>query len=233
MFKFRTDTIDSYIFYKIIHDNEYKLQDDLSDKIIVDIGAHIGSFSIAALQRNAAYVYAYEAHPENYELAKENISNVSSNFSIENLAVVGNNDENKVGYGDLSFNTGQHKITKNIIDDKFVNTIKFDHIIRKIISDNKKIDILKIDCEGSEYPIFYTSLCMYNINHIVGEYHDNLSQEEINKNSFFDYSGEGLIAFFKSIGMRTFHQHIQDAGLFFATRNLTEKVFKIDQNLLL
>ena len=43
--------------------------------------------------------------------------------------------------------------------------------VDKALSEQQgKIDILKIDCEGSEYPILYTSLCMHSIDNIVGEY---------------------------------------------------------------
>ena len=69
MFIFRPNTLDSYIFYKIVHQNEYQLIDNLENYLIVDIGAHIGSFAIAVSKRKAKYIYAYEAHPDNYKIA--------------------------------------------------------------------------------------------------------------------------------------------------------------------
>lgn len=230
MFQFRKNTLDSYIFYQIVHQNEYKLKNDLSDQIVVDIGAHIGSFTIASLQRNAKYVYAYEAHPENYALSKKNIEKTSGNASIENLAVIGNSNQNKkVGYSDLSFNTGKHSITPDILDNKYVDTILFDDIIKKVTSEHgNKIDILKIDCEGSEYPILYTSLCMCSINNIVGEYHNNVDPANIDKNSYLNYNGSGLVKFLQDAGFLAYHQYIKDAGLFFATRKLQKNPFLLD-----
>jgi len=228
MFTFRSQTLDPYIFYQVVHQNEYKLKDDLSDKIIIDIGSHIGSFSIACLQRNAKYVYAYEAHPENYQIAKNNILKVSDKAIVENLAVIGSEQNEKVSYNDLSFNTGQHRISDNIYGDKLVNTIKFDKIINSIVTKHStKVHLVKLDCEGSEYPILYTSLCLYSIENIVGEYHDDVPLIDIDEDNHFQHNGEGFMEFLKHSGFMVFKRHMKNTGLFFATRKLSEAPFLI------
>ena len=50
----RPETTDSAIFTNVVDDNEYNLPQSFEpDDIVVDIGAHIGGFSYAALERGA------------------------------------------------------------------------------------------------------------------------------------------------------------------------------------
>ena len=59
--------------------------------VIVDIGAHIGSFSIfAATKFRDTIVYAYEPAPENFKLLKENIKlNKLNNIVPYNQGIAG------------------------------------------------------------------------------------------------------------------------------------------------
>ena len=69
---FREGTNDSLIFDEIFKRNAYRLPENLfADDIIIDIGAHLGFFTEAAVQRGARKIHAVEAERENYRLAKE------------------------------------------------------------------------------------------------------------------------------------------------------------------
>lgn len=224
MFEFRNNTIDSYIFYKVVHQNEYKLPDDLTGKIIIDIGAHIGSFTVACLQRNAEAIYAYEAHPENYKIA---VKNIKGQASVENLAVW--NKNTKLGYNDLSFNTGQHKVGGSN-DNKTIDAVSFDDIINKITTKhNKRIDILKIDCEGAEYQILYPSCALYSVDNIAGEYHNNVEETDLGVS--FSCNGDSFVDFLRMSGFLVYSKYIKDAGIFFASRKINETPFQLDKRL--
>jgi hypothetical protein len=49
-----------------------------------------------------------------------------------------------------------------------VNSIPFDHILAKF----EHVKLLKLDCEGSEFPILLTSKLLSKVDRIIGEYHE-------------------------------------------------------------
>jgi len=234
MFVFRPDTLDSYIFYKVVHQNEYRLPDDLSKFIVVDIGAHIGSFTIACLQRNAKYVFAYEAHPENYEIAKENVFERGGfkNVELYNMAVWSSEQDSpsELSMGSLTQNTGQNAVS--VIANTFtVPTISLDDIVFYITNKQyRQIDLLKIDCEGAEYPILYSTTSLRSFRNIMGEYHElHPNHEFINTEDIhFLYNRDGLKNFLKINGFMTKFEHIHKAGNFFGVRNTHTSPFLID-----
>lgn len=229
--KLRSSTIDSYLFYKIVHQNSYCLNDNLENFIIIDVGAHIGSFSIAALDRGAEHVYAYEAHPDNFEICKENINRKhNSKSSIYNMAVWRSDKKETLYYGDLQeYNTGQHSVMKENYKENKLKVISLDKVIQEVTKTHgRKIDILKLDCEGSEYPILYTCTQIQSINNIVGEYHlaKNISMDEE-----FTYSPNeiGLNDFLRNVGYSIITTQGINAGEFFAIRNITDYPFQIER----
>jgi FkbM family methyltransferase len=234
MFVFRPGTLDSYIFYKVVHQNEYRLPDDLSKFVVVDIGAHIGSFTIACLQRNAKFVFAYEAHPENYEIAKENIFDRGKfkNVELYNMAVWSHGDDSpkELSMGNLTQNTGQ--ISVGINDSVYtIPTISLDEIVLHVTNKHYgKIDLLKIDCEGSEYPILYTTTSLYSFKNIIGEYHElHPNHEFINTEDIhFLYNGDGLKRFLKINGFMVKFEYLHKAGNFFGVRDTNTSPFLID-----
>lgn len=121
---------------------------------IIDIGAHIGAFTILAAKK-AKKVYSFEPHPENFKLLKENIAlNNLTNITATKKAIT-----DKKGIFPLYIsksNTGSHSIflREEQSGTTPVQTITIIEFIKakKI----KKIGLLKIDCEGAEYPILET-----------------------------------------------------------------------------
>jgi len=124
------------------------------DSIVVDVGAHIGSFSLMAARR-ADRVFAYEPEPMNFQMLKKNVElNHLKNLTIFEMAVCGSS-----GYQDICAyvggSTGSHSLYKkdsNPMIKKRVQTISIEDIIEK--EDLSRIDFLKLDCEGAEHDIF-------------------------------------------------------------------------------
>jgi hypothetical protein len=78
-----------------------------------------------------------------------------------------------------------------LISDKGVEVecIKLDDILAQ----HEKVRILKIDVEGSEYPILYTSKLLNKIDVILGEFHEmDNALESINN---YTFNREGLTKF--------------------------------------
>jgi FkbM family methyltransferase len=173
-FALRPGTWDEHIFESVVKRNEYRLPEKLRpDDIIVDIGAHIGSFCYAALQRGSDYVYGFEANPANYQAAMRNLGGIGRRLSLYNKAVwrsdkvvqtlrfTPNTDNNAAGH--VLLDSGEVE----------VDVVAFDDVIRRVTQDGRKrVRMLKIDCEGSEFPILLTSRTLHLIQTITGEYHE-------------------------------------------------------------
>jgi len=107
--------------------------------VVVDIGAHIGTFSALALTRTNI-VHSYEPLKENYDLLCKNAPNATKyNFA---LSFDGTTDNKKIvtdgfntGGGVMNEEAGQEIVCKKFEDE----LIQYDNI-----------DFLKIDIEGSE-----------------------------------------------------------------------------------
>lgn len=156
-----------------------------NDAVIIDIGAHIGTFSLfAATKYPQSHVYAFEPSIENFALLNKNIeaNNLSKRISSFNIAVT----DGKKKSVTLNFhpsNFGMHSVVFDYSlgekGEKYeVRTIS----LEKIFYENKiKIcQILKLDCEGAEYEILFSSpkKILEKIKNIVMEYSDD---DQINK----------------------------------------------------
>ena len=92
-----------------------------------------------------------------------------------------------------------------------------------------RIDVLKIDCEGAEFPILLTSRLLDRIDRIVGEYHELRAQlsSHVRIPGYDEFSVEGLAAGLERAGFtvtweRQATAQFGDLGLFFAERRYLE-----------
>jgi FkbM family methyltransferase len=121
--------------------------------IVVDVGAHIGSFCLIAA-KSADRVLAYEPEPSNYQMLKKNVElNNLKNVTIFEMAVSGSSGHQEFcAFEDGS--TGSHFLSKggsNHLVKKRVPIISLEDIIKK--EGLSQIDFLKLDCEGAEHDI--------------------------------------------------------------------------------
>ncbi len=190
----RQGTSDTFIYKEIFIDKCY---DNFTEKltnnsIVIDIGAHICLFSLYCSAR-CGKVYAYEAHPDNYSLAVENIKNNNiKNINVFNLAVWSTSGE-KVYLSDSEENqTGDHRINTGGQTDGGkalqVSTITLEDVFIK--NNINFCDLLKIDIEGAEYAVLFNTpdFIFKKIKSICMEFHPDLE----NKRTVDD-----LVNFFK------------------------------------
>jgi len=200
-FLVRHNTRDLDIFNEVVTNNGYHLPDTMNG-VVVDIGAHIGCFSVACQMRGASRVVAFEADKINFSLAKNN-----TDAEIHNKAVWRSDVDCKVlnhtGYRDNNTGIGNVIGWLQPVDANIeVYTISLD----TIIDDVGRIDLLKLDCEGSEYCILGTSKRLDKVREIVGEYHTLTSMivPEYARIPGWDvYSGGTLLEFLRSCGFET------------------------------
>ncbi len=174
-FVFRPGSSDEEVFGGVIYFDEYRLPQSFEpDDIILDIGAHIGSFCFAVLERGAGHVHAFEPFSKNYECAQQNLANYADRVTLYNKAVWRSDRVVET----LSFTSfeGVNESAGHVIDPNHgipVPTVPFDDIVLKITENGRKrIRMVKLDCEGSEFPILFTSKTLHLIDSIVGEYHN-------------------------------------------------------------
>lgn len=176
-FKLRANTNDRVIFNEIWLRKAYIPSPDCEirpDDIVVDIGAHIGFFSIYAAEKaRRGKVYAFEPVPENVRLLEENVkhNNLRNVIPIQK-AVSGKSEkrdfiisEGSVGGHSFAYEEG---IQKNSVQ---VESVALDEWMER---ENIRIDFLKMDCEGAEYEILFNMKKEYlkKIQRISMEYHD-------------------------------------------------------------
>lgn len=143
--------------------------------IVVDIGAHIGDFSIFSCINGASKVIAIEPDLTSYEDLCKNISNNKIKCILPvNIAVSDAKGNASFYINENNGGNSFYKIKKDSLKIT-VKTISLDDIFIKFKI--KNIDFLKIDCEGAEGLIIKNTklITWKNISKIALEYHNNVS----------------------------------------------------------
>lgn len=148
------------------------------DSIIVDIGAHIGSFAIlAAKKAHRGRVLAFEPHPENFRLLQKNIRvNRCSNIQAFPYAVTGNGSSKSANLFIYPTHSGSHSLVHKISSSSItIPTITLPQILTRYRL--PQIDLLKIDAEGSEFDILLNAptKILSKIHSISLEFHDHIT----------------------------------------------------------
>lgn len=191
--RFRVPSTGLYLVFKEIFVSDFYDMDVLvsqlpSKPLIVDIGANAGYFNIMLFSKiKEATVYAYEPIPVNYELFKTNISlnpGLEKRIHLFNKAVTGTAIENVELFMEHSADNSVIASVYQDFDQQNKYSIKVPAIsLQQIITGNNlgQIDLLKIDCEGSEYPIIYeTPVALWaKVNRMTIEVH-NLDNDKRN-----------------------------------------------------
>ncbi len=150
------------IFVTDFYDSNNLLKQLPPGPVVVDIGANAGYFNMMLFSmRKDATVYAYEPIPSNYELFKKNISlnpGLDQHIHLFNKAVTGKPQAQVELFMETS---GDNSVIASVYDDFDAQNqyrLRVPAIsLSEIVKDNRlqQIDLLKVDCEGSEYPILY------------------------------------------------------------------------------
>ena len=151
---------------------EYDLPgfDIKNDDTIIDIGGHIGLFTLFCKQfSNAGKIFCYEPFIDNYKIFLDNVKMNNLNNVISSNMAVSKIDGNVPIY--LSDDESGHSMLE-----KNSNSIQVESIsLKKIfdMNDIQKCNLLKLDCEGSEYEIIESLPNDYfeKIDKIIIEYH--------------------------------------------------------------
>ena len=194
-----TRGVDHVPILEIFLNEDYGIIPD--DSIVLDLGAHIGVFTIYATTtaRNVV-VYAYEPHPEFCTVLKENIRLNRRDETVHcfNAAVASETGTRELYLGGGQFFFPTLLGTPN--GDSLEHTEVPCTTLMEIMESNhlEGVDLLKMDCEGAEYEILYSTPPSHleRIAEIRMEYH-NLDSHE--------HHVEGLKRFFTRSGFTVTH----------------------------
>lgn len=249
---FRPGTLDRMIFDGVVALDEYRLPERFEpDDVVVDVGAHIGSFAYAVVLRGGKHVWSIEPDRSNCAFAAEHLRPYVDQGSVRLMhAAVWRSDPND---DDLRFD-GYHAFPQSYPGmDGIVNTgggsvvwgygepvakIAFDDVVDLATTrGERRVRLLKLDCEGAEWPIVLTSRRLHLIDEIVGEFHElggpfleigenRPSNEHVfHSDRVAGFTIEELVRFLHDAGFSvTYHRHVrpdgalEGLGFFFATR---------------
>jgi FkbM family methyltransferase len=205
---FRENSIDKSIYDEVYIQNAYEIEKLNEDDIVLDIGSHCGYFSKLCLDKGSKNVIAFEADESNYQYCLKNLFEYQG-WKCHNLAVWKETcDEVSFYTYPNSENTGLNSFYKNpymnSYEENKVKTISLDDIL----SSYDKINILKIDAEGSEYDILMNSKSIQKIENIVGEYHNDMTDRTLD--DLEKYLNSENFVIYKKINFNA------TSGLFFA-----------------
>jgi FkbM family methyltransferase len=174
-FAFRPGTLDEEIFKAVNLYNEYRLPDTFgADDIVLDVGTHIGSFCYAALVRGAGRVHSFEADEGNFRCAERNLASFGDRVRLANVAAWRSDQgpTTLVFHPPDAVNTGGGNVGWADAG-REVPAVPFDDLVRQATDGGRRrVRFLKIDCEGSEFPILLTSKLLHLIDEIAGEFHE-------------------------------------------------------------
>jgi FkbM family methyltransferase len=128
--------------------------------VVVDVGANLGFFSFFAASRfRGARIFSYEPIPRNFEEMERNVrSNPGMDVNCRRMAVSGISGTIELSYeGDDDFPTTATTIPSGR---KTGRTEKVKAVtLAEVLKEEglNRIDLLKMDCEGSEFSILYQS----------------------------------------------------------------------------
>ncbi|XZN88821.1 MAG: FkbM family methyltransferase [Microcoleus sp.] len=129
---------------------------------IIDVGANVGLFSIAARNRfPQAVIHAYEANP-NLEKYLQNQSQIAS-FAYF-MEAIGARDGKVV----LDIREVSGKTRSTVTENGDIPMVSFKRAIDRI---GGKVDLAKIDCEGAEWPLFEDKEIWQFVENLSLEYH--------------------------------------------------------------
>jgi FkbM family methyltransferase len=249
---FRNGTLDRAIFNAVVLFNEYRLPASFApEDIVIDVGAHIGSFAEAVLSRGCQNVYCIEPDRANFEIATSHLQRHIANGCVQLVrGAAWRSDRNT---DELRFD-GYHAFPKSFSGmEGIVNTgngsvvwgsgepvakLAFDEIVDLATNGGEcRVRLLKLDCEGAEWPILLSSQRLELISEICGEFHEiggpflEISEDRSATEPVFTFANAAaltidvLVRHLEAAGFTvTYCRHkrpggaLEGLGLFFATR---------------
>ncbi len=182
---------DLTIVNDVVRDDCYRVTDLPKPTLtVVDIGAHIGSFAVHIKRhRPEAHIVCVEANRRNLHMLNKNVGRFATihgaacgyDHPVKVLSTVHHGSPTTGGsfvseVDDESWRE-LHNRNEYVPESDLVEPITLEQICQHPTTSRCRtswghIDLLKLDCEGSEFPILERTTMLDRIGCIVGEWHD-------------------------------------------------------------
>jgi FkbM family methyltransferase len=200
---------DLVVVQDIAEQDSYRIDElPMPRPVVVDVGAHIGCFGRKFHDRNPlARIIAVECCPDNILALRKNIGGFATilqaavtyekdvallNAVFPNCVTTGGSTvisrqalERKVAAHELLTDQNDNSVKEYWADFRPVQTITLEDILEQHGFDH--IDVLKLDCEGSEFSILRNTTVLDRIGIIVGEYHGKEAFLQLVQERFADW----------------------------------------------
>jgi FkbM family methyltransferase len=208
------------VYGPIVYLDEYRLSGCRfdPDDVIIDVGAHIGIFSYLCYTKGSRAIHCFEPSDRNFEWLQSNLGSLpgihlsraavwrSDCEQPAELTISGpageNTGANSVLAGGQCIDFAAQTLTGSSAEKRPVGAIPLDQVLERF----DRVKVLKIDCEGSEFPILLTSRQLNRVERIVGEVHeiDREMMELLDPGSrvagYASYRVEDLVSRLQSLG---------------------------------
>lgn len=150
--------------------------------VVLDIGGHIGCFGLAAHACGSRCIYSYEPFPDSFERLESNYAGLSGAEAVQ-AAVFRSDDMGPAQLEHPGFPTGGSVLfSPGSAMEWLDGEIRPSRVVRaqeaptlaldRLLAPHPRVRLLKLDCEGSEFPILLTSRLLDRVDEIVAEVHE-------------------------------------------------------------
>ncbi len=162
--------------------DDYRLRDMRFGEgdVVIDIGAHVGLFSIYLAKRwPALKVFAFEPFPANFRNCAENLQiNSVTNVVLSPNAIT--NDSRLLSMATDPHNSGGASAVVKTFEANGIVTdlasMTLDEVF--LVHEIGRCKLLKIDCEGMEYEILLGARVLDKVEYLAGEFHASPSLQD-------------------------------------------------------
>lgn len=249
----------AHVWTDVYLKNEYRLPDDMLGMTVLDIGGHEGIFAKACLDRGAAAVVSVEPHPDNFVRLTRNLIHEPRSLRINcaawsidtpartcSLELPESGATSSGGFVVSRLNEPWGAAPRLPIDTicdvaKSFMFQPYEVFSNGTLASKRRIDILKLDCEGSELPIILgthgaflrSSEILLNFNYICAELHTAWLFRLASSWGIPDNKKDAIQRLVEQMAMRGFEYHVtweqENLGHLWAWRRGTDCIFKIEK----
>jgi FkbM family methyltransferase len=155
--------------------DDYRLRDMRfrEGDVVIDVGAHIGLFSIYLAKRwPVIKVFSFEPFPINFRNCAENLQlNGITNVMLSPKAIT--NDSRLLNMATDPHNSGGASAVVKTFESNGIVTDLASMTLDEVFLANEigRCKLMKIDCEGMEYEILLGARVLDKVEYLAGEFH--------------------------------------------------------------
>jgi FkbM family methyltransferase len=215
---YRANSSDEVIWNEVFFGDCYQIPELGQNDMVIDVGAHTGAFICACLRKGAKNLIAFEPDTESFALAKQNLTNYTASVDsthdvvLKNLAVWRSDAQeqlmlSKVRFSELT-NSMHFAAQSTLFKDAesySVESVGLDSVLNPF----SEVRLLKLDCEGAEWPILFTCTQLAKVRRLSMEVHSLAwKSHELSRAMPYDLNRE-----FGRYSFNDLKAHLQRSGL--------------------